>query len=73
MPKPDDRSDHVEHLQEHIENTYANLDDAEDFLAAHGHDMRDAQADAMRDKNRRRREAIEGFRDEIGDEAQRGE
>ncbi len=73
MPKPDDRSDNVERLQEHIEDTYENLDDAEDALAAHKHDMRDDQVDAIEDKNRRRREAIEGFRDEIEDEAHRGE
>ncbi len=73
MPKPDDRSDNVERLQEHIEDTYENLDDAEDTLAAHEHEMRSGQAGAIEDKNRRRREAIEGFRDEIEDEAHRGE
>ncbi len=73
MPKPDDRSDNVERLQEHIEDTYENLDDAEDMLAAHEHEMRKDQVGAIEDKNRRRREAIEGFRDEIEDEAHREE
>lgn len=72
-PKPDDRSDNVEHLQEHIENTYEDLDDAEDYLAAHDEEMRPEQEEPIRDKNRRRREAIEGYRDEIEDEAHRGE
>jgi hypothetical protein len=35
--------------------------------------MRDDQVDAIEDKNRRRREASEGFRNEIEDEAHRGE
>ncbi len=72
-PNPDDRSDNVERLQEHIENTYENLDDAEDFLAAHDEEMRSEQEEPIRAKNRRRREAIEGYRDEIEDEAHRDE
>ena len=71
MPKPDDRSDNVEKLQEHIEHTFENLDDAEDYLAAHEEDMRSEQEAAIEAKNRRRRQAIEGFRDEIEDEAHR--
>jgi small acid-soluble spore protein (thioredoxin-like protein) len=70
-PKPDDRSDNVEKLQEHIDETFGNLRDAEDHLAAHKHEMHPQQAEALEDKNRRRREAIEGFREEIKDEAHR--
>ena len=70
-PKPDDRSDNVEKLQEHIDETFENLDDAEDMLAAHKHEMHPDQAEAVESKNRRRREAIEGYRDEIKDEAHR--
>ena len=69
--KPDDRSDNVERLKGHLNETYENVDDAEGFLEAHADEMPPKQVDAVEDKNRRRREAIEGFRDEIEDEAHR--
>lgn len=70
-PKPDDRSDNVRHLQTHLENTYENVEDAEDYLRAHRGEIGPKQVAQVRAKNRRRREAIEGFREEIVDEAHR--
>ena len=65
-PNPDDRSDNVEKLQEMIHDTYENISEAEDHLDwASGEDRKN-----IIEKNKRRREAIEGFRDEIKDEAQ---
>ena len=72
-PKPDDRSNNVERLQGHLDDTYENLDDAEDYLEAHADEMPPRQEEALEAKNRRRREAIEGFREEIKDEAHRKE
>ncbi|MDA8345459.1 MAG: small acid-soluble spore protein Tlp [Thermaerobacter sp.] len=69
-PKPDDRSDNVEHLQESLSNTMENMRETEDYLKAHrgeiGHEQR---ADLARQQSQRA-EAIEGFRDEIEDEAE---
>lgn len=68
-PKPDDRSNNVERLQEHLKDTYENVEEAEDFLKAHKGEMGPRQVDEVLGKNDRRREAIEGYRDEIKDEA----
>ena len=64
-PKPDDRSDNVEKLQDMVQDTLNNIDEAEESLEfASG-----KQREQIREKNKRREEAIEGFRDEIKDEA----
>ena len=63
-PNPDDRSDNVDKLQEMIHDTLENIDEAEDSMEwATNHEQQDIQA-----KNKRRKEAIEGFRNEIKDE-----
>lgn len=69
MPKPDNRSDNVERIQHAIANTMENTRQAEDFLKAHGNEMRAEDKADMRAKNQRREEAIEGFREEVRDEA----
>jgi small acid-soluble spore protein (thioredoxin-like protein) len=70
MAKPDDRSDNVEKLQRSIQNTMANLREANDFLKAHGQEMRAEDKAALEAKNERRERAIEGFRDELKDEVE---
>ena len=63
-PKPDDRSDNVEKLQEMVHDTIENMDEAEERMEfAPEHEKKQ-----IRRKNQRREEAIEGFRDEIKDE-----
>lgn len=63
-PKPDDRSDNVEKIQEMIQDTYENIAESEDHLRwASGEDREN-----IKKKNERRRESIEGFREEIKDE-----
>ncbi|MCL6515911.1 small acid-soluble spore protein Tlp [Alicyclobacillus sp.] len=69
MAKPDDRSDNVERIADAIQNTMANMRETRDFLKAHGDEMRPEDKAALEAKNRRREEAIEGFREEIRDEA----
>ena len=69
MAKPDNRSDNVEKLQFSIDHTMANLREAEDFLKAHEDEMDIRDEADIRAKNRRREEAIEGFREEIKDES----
>lgn len=64
-PNPDNRSDNVEKLQEMVQNTIENMEEAEDTL--------DGQTSAedrsgIEAKNARREEAIEFMRAEIKDE-----
>jgi small acid-soluble spore protein (thioredoxin-like protein) len=69
LAKPDDRSDNVEKLQGAIQNTMANMREANDFLKAHGAEMNAEDREALENKNDRRERAIQGFREEIKDEA----
>jgi small acid-soluble spore protein (thioredoxin-like protein) len=69
MPKPDDRSDNVERIADAIQNTMANLRESEDFLKAHGEEMRAQDREALEAKNARRERAIDGLREEIKDES----
>lgn len=64
-PNPDDRSDNVEKLQAIVQNTLENIEAAEETLAFSGPEEK-AKIQA---KNERRKEAVEGLREEIKDEA----
>ncbi|AGK53885.1 small acid-soluble spore protein Tlp [Bacillus sp. 1NLA3E] len=64
-PKPDDRSDNVEKLQEMIVNTIENMDEAEETLEFASPEAK-AQVEA---KNERRRASIDAMRAEVKDEA----
>lgn len=64
-PKPDDRSDNVEKLQEQVANTIENLEEAHDTLQQ---DLSEEQRQAILEKNRRREHSIAGKREEIKDE-----
>lgn len=68
LAKPDDRSDNAEKLQDMISDTMSNIREAEDFVKAHGDEMRASDRRDIESKNERREEAIEGFRAEIKDE-----
>lgn len=68
--KPDDRSDNVEKIQEHINNTLENIDLAEETMAEADNPQMKEQIAA---KNRRREEALNNMRQEIKDEAQNRE
>ena len=71
MAKSDDRDDNVQRLQENIANTQENMREADDFLRAHGHEMRDEDRRAVEARNERRERAVDGFREEIHDETDR--
>ncbi|MFC7684753.1 small acid-soluble spore protein Tlp [Ureibacillus sp. GCM10028918] len=64
-PKPDDRSDNVEKLQATIHNTLENIEAAEETLAFSSPE----EKAKIQSKNKRRKEAIDGLREEIKDEA----
>lgn len=64
QPKPDDRSDNVEKLQQMIHDTLENIEAAEESMKF----ASEEQKQQIAAKNKRRQEAVEGFRDEIKDE-----
>ena len=64
-PKPDNRSDNVEKIQDTVNNTITNMEAAEETLAfTDGRELA-----ALKEKNERRKESIDGLREEIIDEA----
>lgn len=65
-PNPDDRSDNVEKLQEMVQNTLENREEAEASLDGQT-SARDREG--IEAKNARREEAIEFMREEIKDES----
>ncbi|RTQ92878.1 small acid-soluble spore protein Tlp [Lysinibacillus telephonicus] len=64
-PNPDDRSDNVEKLQSMVQNTIENIEAAEETMAFSSPEEK-AKIQA---KNEKRKHAVEGFREEIKDEA----
>lgn len=65
--KPDDRSDNVEKIQQHIDNTFENMEVAEEMISAS--DNPGTKKD-LRAKNKRRAAALDSMRAEIQDEAE---
>ncbi|GIO23692.1 small acid-soluble spore protein Tlp [Oceanobacillus sp. J11TS1] len=68
-PKPDNRADNVEKIQNTIDHTMQNMDEAEDYVKAHAEEISSQEKQKIKNKNERRRETIDGLRDEIKDEA----
>lgn len=64
-PKPDNRSDNVEKLQAMVHDTLENIEAAEETAQFAGPQEREK----IKAKNERRKQAVEGFREEIKDEA----
>ena len=69
MAKPDDRSDNIDKMEETIGHTLDNMDDARDYLKAHSEALSEEEKRQIKEKNRRREESIEGFRQEIKEKA----
>ncbi|WP_078546908.1 small acid-soluble spore protein Tlp [Litchfieldia alkalitelluris] len=65
QPKPDDRSDNVEKLQDMVQNTIENIEESHETMQLATEEER-ARIEA---KNQRREESIEAMRNEIRDEA----
>ncbi|ALC90341.1 small acid-soluble spore protein Tlp [Bacillus sp. FJAT-18017] len=65
-PKPDDRSDNVEKLQQMIHNTIENMEAAEETAAVSDSSETRRQVE---EKNARRRESLDALRAEVKDEA----
>jgi small acid-soluble spore protein (thioredoxin-like protein) len=69
VAKPDNRADNAERLQDHIDHTVANLQEAEDYLDEHANEISLDEKQAIESKNERREESIEGFIAEKKDES----
>ncbi|WP_339206044.1 small acid-soluble spore protein Tlp [Paenibacillus sp. FSL K6-3182] len=69
MAKPDNRADNKIHLQQHIENTQANLQEAESYLDEHANEISADEKGINEAKNQRRKESIQEFQAEKQDEA----
>ncbi|CDQ39905.1 MULTISPECIES: small acid-soluble spore protein Tlp [Virgibacillus] len=62
--KPDDRSDNEEKLQDMVQNTIQNIEEAHETMQFSSGE----EKEAIEAKNKRREQAIEGMREEIKDE-----
>ncbi|SDH92845.1 small acid-soluble spore protein (thioredoxin-like protein) [Alteribacillus persepolensis] len=67
-PKPDDRSNNAERIENNIGHTMQNLNEARDFAKAHADELSETDKRRIEEKNQRRERAIEGMREEIKDE-----
>ena len=65
-PKPDDRRDNVAKIKNHIDHTIQNMEMAEDMIRSTDNDKTKRE---LKDKNKRREDALTGMREEIRDEA----
>jgi small acid-soluble spore protein (thioredoxin-like protein) len=70
LAKPDNRADNEAHLQEHIDHTIVNMQEAEDYLDEHADEITADEKQSIEAKNERREESINGFIEEKKDEAQ---
>ncbi len=64
--KPDDRRDNVDKIQYNITKTIQNCELADEMIAKTDDEK---MKETLIDKNQRRREALDGMREEIKDEA----
>lgn len=71
MAKPDNRADNEAHLQDHIDHTFANLRESEDYLDEHSDVITADEKQAIEAKNDRRKASIKSFIEEKKDEARR--
>lgn len=69
QPKPDDRSDNVEKLQDMVQDTIENMEQAHETMQFSSGE----EKEAIKAKNKRREQAIEGMRKEIKDEHEHNE
>ncbi|WP_106767701.1 small acid-soluble spore protein Tlp [Paenibacillus faecalis] len=70
MPKPDNRENNVDRLQDAVQDTIENFREAKDYLNEFGDEISESEKEQILEKNERRKRSISGFREEIKDEAQ---
>ena len=69
MAKPDNREDNATHLQSHINNTIASLNEAQNYLDEHAEEISATEKQNIKAKNKRREQSVEGFKEELQDES----
>ncbi|MNQ98775.1 Small, acid-soluble spore protein Tlp [compost metagenome] len=69
MAKPDNREDNPARIQNAIDNTMANLNEAEEYLDEHADEISTVDKESIESKNARRKESINGFIAEKQDES----
>lgn len=69
MAKPDNRADNEAHLQQHIENTKANMQEAEQYLNEFADEISASEKHTIETKNELRKQSLEDFKEELKDEA----
>lgn len=69
LANPDNRADNEENLQNAIDHTVANLQEAEDYLDEHADEISPDEKQAIQEKNERRKHAVAFFAEEKKDEA----
>ncbi|CAN7313194.1 small acid-soluble spore protein Tlp [Paenibacillus sp. LjRoot56] len=69
MAKPDNREDNPARIQNAIDNTMANLNEAEEYLDEHADEISAVDKESIESKNARRKESINGFIAEKKDES----
>lgn len=69
LAKPDNREDNEAHLQQHIDHTIANLQEAEDYLDEHADEISAEEQQSIEEKNDRRKQSVKRFAEEKQDEA----
>ncbi|RSL33046.1 small acid-soluble spore protein Tlp [Salibacterium salarium] len=67
-PKPDDRSNNAERMENTIGHTLQNMNEARDFEKAHSEELSEEDKQQIEEKNQRREQSIDGLREEIKDE-----
>ena len=65
-PKPDNRRDNVEKIQNNIDNTIKNYRETERMIAITDDEK---SVKDLKEKNERRKQSLEGMKSEIQDEA----
>lgn len=66
IPKPDDRSNNVDRIQDNITMTIQNIHRADEMIEKTSDNK---MKNELKEKNRRRQDALKGMRSEIRDEA----
>jgi small acid-soluble spore protein (thioredoxin-like protein) len=69
MPKPDNRADNAERIEDTIQHTLQNVHQTEDFVKANSEHLTDEEVSFLKEKNERRAAAVDSLRSELKEEA----
>ncbi|WP_256855891.1 small acid-soluble spore protein Tlp [Terribacillus halophilus] len=69
MPKPDNRADNAERIEDTIQHTLQNVHQTEDFVKANSEHLTDEEVSFLKEKNERRAASVDSLRSELKEEA----